>query len=116
MLSPLEEHNKLIEKIKHTKQYDPELSATRIAHRHKTAISFVKQVLQGDVKLYPGYYRKLAKRYKLDVEEVQSRMESGQRYCLRCETWTSNKEFYLQSQGSWRHMPVHCNVRKNKND
>ena len=114
MLSPLEEHNKLIKKIKHTKNYDPELSDTRVAKRHKTGTSFVKQVMRGE-KTYPGYYRQISKTYKLDVDEVLREMEAGNRYCLRCEAWASKSEFYRQSQGSYRHMGAYCKgVSNNK--
>ena len=107
MLSPLEEHNKLINKIKHTKSYDPALSATRIAKRHGCNSTFVQKVLKGEA-LYPGYYQQLSKKYKIDVDKIQTQMETGNRYCIRCEDFRPKDEFVRVSQGSFSHMKAHC--------
>ncbi len=106
-MTPLQEHNKLIAKILHTRSYDPELSATRIAKRHGCDISFVKRALKGEVQ-YPGYYRKLSKQYKLPVELIQEQMEQGKRYCPKCETFCETREFRATSGSSWRHLTAYC--------
>ena len=111
--SPRTEHDKLVGRIKHTRSYDPELSATRIAQRYGCSIGLVQRVLRGE-ETFPAKYNQLAKRYKLKPQVVQDAMEKNLRYCIACEAFADLSEFYRKTNSSLRHRAPFCLEKKDE--
>jgi len=107
----LQDQESLQSKIRHTAAYDDTLSATSIAKRHKVSIQFVKKTLANE-RIWPGYYQAQSKRYKIPVEEVCSRMESGLRYCPKCKSWNEEKDFQPTSNQSMKHKLAACRAKQ----
>jgi hypothetical protein len=113
MTGRLRRQHELQKKIKHTAEYDPELSDTSLAARYKCPLEFVRRTLRGE-EIYPGYYITTAKRYGLGVKEVAEKMEQGQRWCAKCELWRDDREFGNTSNSSKTHRTSVCIGAKNE--
>tara|TARA_R100000353_G_scaffold149979_1_gene108388 strand:+ start:1724 stop:2071 length:348 start_codon:yes stop_codon:yes gene_type:complete len=112
-MSPLEETNKLVEKVKHLHRINDDMSVSQLARRLSMDPRFIKDVIAGR-KVYPRYYKQIASRFKKDIEEVVQKMEANQHWCVYCQEWRDRDEFYENSYGGWRHRSQKCVGKKNR--
>tara|TARA_R100000231_G_scaffold2847_2_gene5224 strand:+ start:876 stop:1262 length:387 start_codon:yes stop_codon:yes gene_type:complete len=112
-MSPLEETNKLIDRIKHLHRINDDMTMKDLAGRLHVDVRLIRDVIAGR-PVYPRYYKQIASRFGIPIEEVVVKMEDNQNFCIYCQEWRDRSEFYEKSYGGFRHRSQKCVGKKNR--